>query len=154
MPLPALAPRALPRRPDVMAAALCAAELNEPFDLVHTPSVELAELFPAAPRLRELVPCATFRLLTRLCNDPRDELRAGTARALGEFAALYPDRVEDLLLPLACDPCRRVRTATVDSLAALLRALPRPDELVERWRWHPDRALDVLERARKITKKR
>jgi hypothetical protein len=149
MPLPA--PLALLQGPDVMAAALCAAELNEPFDLVHTPSVMLGELFPAAPRLRALVPYATFRLLTRLCNDPRDELRAGTARALGEFVGLYPDRVEELLLPLACDPSRRVRAAAAEALAALLG--PDPDALVERWRWHPDRAVECLERARKLLKK-
>jgi hypothetical protein len=31
--------------------------------------------------------------------------------------------------------------------------LPNPDELTARWRWHPDRAVEVLERARKASKK-
>jgi HEAT repeats len=152
MPLPAIL--SLPDRPDLMAAALCAAELNEPFDLVHTPSVMLAELFREVPRLRALVPYATFRLLARLANDPRDELRAGVARALAEFVELYGPGVEELLLPLACDPCRRVRTASAETLAELLRRLPGEEELAERWRWHPDRALEVLERAKKLVKKR
>jgi HEAT repeats len=145
MPLPA--PLGVDARPDLMCAALCAAELNEPFDLVHTPSVMLAELFHAVPRLRQLVPFATFRLLARLGNDPRDEVRVGTARALAEFVEMYPERVEELLLPLACDPSRRVRTAAVEPLAALLAR--QPEMLAERWRWHPDRAVEVLERARK-----
>jgi hypothetical protein len=109
------------QQPDLMAAALCAAELNEPFDLAQTPSVMFAELFLAVHRLRELVPYATVRLLTRLGNDPRDELRAGTARALGDFVDIYPARVEKLLLSLACDPSGPVRAAAAGTLSATLR---------------------------------
>jgi hypothetical protein len=134
---------------DTLAAALCAAELNEPFDLVHTPSLAFAELFGNVQQLRTLVPFATFRLLSRLGGDERDEVRAGAAKALQSFVDVYPDRVEDVLLQLACDPVRRVRNAAAETLAKLLRVLPNPTELVDRWRWHPDRATDVLDRARK-----
>jgi hypothetical protein len=151
MPLPALLGSPAP---DLMAAALCAAELNEPFDLEHTPSALLSELFRETARLRGLVPCATFRLLARLANDRRDELRAGTARALAEFVQLYPTRVEELLLPLACDSSRRVRAAAAETLAALLEHLPDREPLLERWRRHPDRALDVLERASRLLVKK
>lgn len=150
MPLPA----PVEHQSDVMAAALCAAELNEPFDLVHTPSVIFAELFAAVQRLRDLVPYATLRLLSRLGNDPRDELRTGVARALAGFVELYPTRVEELLLPLACDSCRRVRAAAAETLATLLASLEDPEALTARWRWHPDRAVDVLDRARKSLQKR
>jgi hypothetical protein len=146
MPLAAVAPSS---RQDTIAAALCAAEANEPFDLVHVPSGAFSEFFGAVHRLRALVPFATFRLLTRLVNDERDELRVGAAHALAFFADLHPDPVEALLLPLACDSTRRVRAAAAETLAWLLRLLPDPEPLIERWRWHPDRAVDVLAKARK-----
>ena len=136
-----------------MAAALCAAELNEPFDLQHTPSVMLAELFIAVHRLRDLVPYATFRLLGRLAGDSREELRVGVARSLAAFVELYPARVEELLLALGCDSCRRVRAAAAETLAELLRQ-PHREALLERWSWHPDRALEVLNRAKKLVQKR
>ena len=136
---------------DALSAALLAAELNEPFDLVHTPSVVFAELFTAVQVLRKSVPFATFRLLRRISCDDRDELRVGAARALANFAEIYPDRVEELLLPLACDPSRRVRNAAAETLARLLTVAP---ELPERWRWHPDRAVAVLDKARRFAAKR
>jgi hypothetical protein len=139
---------------DFVAAALCAAELNEPFDLAHAPTIAFVELFFAVQHLRNVVPYATFRLLTRLSSDERDELRVGVARALGHFVNIYPEKMEDLLLPLACDPARRVRAAAVEALSLLLLDSPHPEEIVERWRWYPDRAVDVLERARKSLNKR
>jgi hypothetical protein len=153
MALPALL-QSYPQTQDTIAAALCAAELNEPFDLVHAPPFALAELFGNLHQLTALVPFATFRLLARLSCDDRDEVRVGVTRGLANFVALYPERVEELLLPLSCDPSRRVRSAAVDTLSMLLRVLPDPDELIERWRWHPDRAVDVLEKAKKLSKKR
>ena len=146
-PVPALT------RPDALALALCAAELNEPFDLVHTPASALAELFGAVGQLRAIVPFATVRLLARLSSDERDEIRVGVARGLAAFVDVYPDRVEELLLPLACDPARRVRAAAADTLAKLLAAVPDVEAVIERWRWHPDRAVEVLEKARKAAKR-
>jgi hypothetical protein len=154
LPAPALPQPSYPQTQDTVAAALCAAELNEPFDLVHAPQVALAELFANVQQLSALVPFATFRLLARLSCDDRDEVRVGVTRALGSFVGMYPDRVEELLLPLSCDPARRVRNAAVDTLSMLLRVLPDPENLVERWRWHPDRAVDVLEKAKKLNQKR
>jgi HEAT repeat protein len=139
----------VPARRDLLSAALCAAELNEAFDLDHTPSLVWAELFANVYRLRDLVPCATLRLLGRLAGDARDEVRVGAARALGAFTDSDPDRVETALLPLACDPSRRVRAAAAETLGLLLRAIGDVSDLIERWQWHPDRAAEVLSRARR-----
>jgi hypothetical protein len=152
MALPAPAP--YPQAQDTIAAALCAAELNEPFDLVHAPAFAFAELFGNVRQLTALVPFATFRLLARLSCDDRDEIRKEVVHALASFVSLYPDRVEELLLPLSCDPSRRVRQAAAETLSALLAALADPENLIERWRWHPDRAVDVLEKAKKLTAKK
>jgi hypothetical protein len=136
----------LPRR-DPLSAALLAAELNEPFDLTQTPPVVFAELFASVKALRASVPFATFRLLSRLASDTRDLLREGAARALTGFTEIYPARVEETLLILACDSSRRVRTAAAETLARLLPLVP---DIADRWRWHPDRAVAVLDRARRF----
>src|SRR4051794_385901 len=77
MALPAHAPvlSSWPQTEDTVAAALLAAELNEPFDLVHAPPFAFAELFGNVRQLSALVPFATFRLLARLSCDDRDEIR-------------------------------------------------------------------------------
>ena len=147
--MPMLAALPVPTRRDVLSSALCAAELNEPFDLDHTPSVVWTELFGSVEILRALVPCATLRLIGRLASDERDEIRVGAARALGSFVGADPERVESLLLPLACDSSRRVRTAAAETLGKLLAALDDADELINRWLWHPDRAAEVMARARR-----
>jgi hypothetical protein len=133
---------------DPLATALCAAELGEPFDLEHAPPSLTRELFQAVPKLRVCVPFATMRLLARLAADDRAEVRLGVTRALPWFAELYPSRVEELLLLLACDANAKVRAATVETLADLLELSDDAWPIVERWQWHPDRARDVLARAR------
>ncbi len=135
---------------DPLATALCAAELGEPFDLEHAPASLTRELFAAVPKLRVCVPFATLRLLARLQGDDRAEVRLGVARALPWFAELYPSRVEELLLPLSCDANAKVRAATVETLADLLELADDPGPIIERWQWHPDRARDVLKRARAL----
>jgi hypothetical protein len=141
---------AVPAANDPLAAALCTAELGEPFDLDHASTELLRELFAAVPKLRVCVPFATLRLLARLAGDPRAEVRLGVARAMPWFAELYAERVEELLLPLACDSNSKVRAATVGALADLLELSADPWPIVERWQWHPDRARDVLARARAL----
>ena len=131
-----------------LAAALCAAELGEPFAFDRAPEIA-PELFSAIAALRVSVPFATLRLLGRLACDDHPDVRAGVARALPWFADLYPDRVEQLLLPLACDSARAVRAAAVDALADLLESAPAAQDIVDRWQWHPDRAREVLDRARR-----
>jgi hypothetical protein len=134
--------------PDWLAAALCAAELGEPFDLDAAPPRLAQELFAAAPELRVSVPYAALRLLSRFATDARADVRAGVARALPWFAELYPSAVEQQLLLLACDSAHKVRDATAYALADLIETADDPEALVERWQGHPNRARDVLARAR------
>jgi HEAT repeat protein len=134
---------------DGLTAALYAAELGHPFDPGQTPSAVLVDLFAAIPKLRRNVPYATLRLLERLAGHPRREVRAHVARALGRFADGFGAQVEELLLPLACDDARKVRTAAAEALAALLEVSVEPALLIERWESHPGRARAVLGRARR-----
>jgi hypothetical protein len=85
------------RKQDLLAHALCAAELNEPFDVHSLPIRLLRELFDSIPRLRASVPYATLQLLARLVDDRRAEVRNGVADALPWLGDLYPARVEALL---------------------------------------------------------
>jgi hypothetical protein len=135
--------------PDLLTAALCAAELGEPFDFTRVAPDELREFFAAVPSLRVTVPFATLRLLSRLGNDERKEVRAATARALGAFVDWHPPRVEELLLPLACDPSGRVRHAAAETLARLISASADPWQVIETWQAHPDRARAALKEARR-----
>jgi hypothetical protein len=84
-----------------------------------------------------------------LANDGRVDVRAETARALGWFVDAYPERVEEMLLVLACDTSRKVRAAAAESLADLIPRANDPWELIETWQNHPDRARQVLETARR-----
>src|SRR5689334_3014162 len=92
---------------DPLAAALLAAELGEPCDTQRLRSESLRELFSSMAELHVSVPYATLRLLARLANDGRVEVRAQAARAIGWFVDSHPDRVEELLLLLACDSSRK-----------------------------------------------
>jgi hypothetical protein len=134
---------------DALAAALLAAELGEPFDTQRLPSSALRELYSSLSELHVSVPYATLKLLSRLANDGRVEVRAQTARALGWFVDAYADRVEELLLVLACDSSRKVRAAAAESLADLIPRANDPWELIEQWNSHPDRAREVLKAARR-----
>ncbi len=134
---------------DPLAAALLAAELGEACDTQRLSSDALGELFASMSDLRVSVPYATLRLLARLANDGRVDVRAQTARALGWFVETHPERVEELLLLLACDSSRKVRAAAAESLADLIPRSNDPWELIETWNGHPDRARQVLEAARR-----
>jgi hypothetical protein len=90
-----------------------------------------------------------LRLLSRLANDERCDARAEAAGALGWFVDLYPERVEALLLPLACDVSRQVRAAAAETLAELIPVAANPHRLVEQWQSHPERAREVLQAARR-----
>lgn len=138
-----------PPPPDLLTAALCAAELGEPFDFARVTPEQLREFFAAVPSLRVTVPFATLRLLSRLSHDDRVEVRIETARALGVFVDWHAPRVEEVLLPLACDPSRRVRHATAETLARLLTANADPWRVIETWQEYPDRAREVLKEARR-----
>jgi hypothetical protein len=138
-----------PPPPRLLSAALCAAELGEPFDFARVPGDEFREFFAAVPSLRVSVPFATLRLLSRLCNDPRVDVRVATARALQAFVDCYPRRVEELLLLIGCDSSRKVRAAAAETMAKLLPTVEDPWQLIEAWQEHPDRARDVLKEARK-----
>jgi hypothetical protein len=141
--------------PDPLVVALYAAEVGEPYDIGRAPSELWRGLFDAVPKLRRTVPFATFRLLGRLITDARWEVRAGVAQALPWFAEVYPDRIEELLLPLACDPSRRVRTAAAEALAVILRGCANAETIMSRWQTqHPDRAREVMERARALAARR
>lgn len=130
--------------------ALCAAELGEDFDLGKLQPDALRELFAAMPQLRVSVPYAAMRLLGRLATDGRVEVRTQSARALQWFVELYPEKLEELLLLLACDPARKVRQAAVETLAALLPRVGDPERLIETWEnEHPDRAREALRSARR-----
>jgi HEAT repeat protein len=134
---------------DPLAAALLAAELGEPGDTQRLPSEALRELFASMSELHVSVPYATLKLLSRLASDGRAEVRAQTARALGWFVESHPERVEELLLLLACDSSRKVRAAAAESLADLIPRSNDPWELIEQWSGHPDRAREVLQAARR-----
>ena len=134
---------------DPLAAALLAAELGDSYDTQRLPSEALRELFTSMNDLHVSVPYATLKLLSRLANDGRVEVRTETARALGWFVDTYPDRVEELLLLLACDTSRKVRAAAAESLADLIPRANDPWELIETWNSHPDRAREVLKAARR-----
>lgn len=134
---------------DQLTAALCAAELGEPFDFNRFHAQQFRELFAAVPALRVSVPFATLRVLSRLCNDGRVEVRTATARALAEFIDCYPARVEELLFLLACDSSRKVRHAAAETLAKLIPASNDPWRIIEAWQDHPDRARDTLKLARR-----
>jgi hypothetical protein len=129
---------------DLLCAALYAAEVGASFDLVSAPETLYDELFRMVPRLRATVAYATVRLLSRLSTDQRVEVRQSVARALPVFADLYLERVEELLLVLACDPHRRVRTAAQEALERVLARLADPLPLVARWPSDPDRAREAL----------
>ena len=75
---------------DLLAAALLAAELGDSFDTQRLPSDALRELFASLNELHVSVPYATLKLLSRLANDGRAEVRAETARALGWFVDALP----------------------------------------------------------------
>jgi HEAT repeat protein len=98
-------------------AALYAAELREPCDLERLPIDSLRELFQSAAQLRQSIPYATVCLLGRLASDMRVEVRTQVAHSLSHFVDAYPDRVEELLLLLSCDPSRKVRQAAASALA-------------------------------------
>ncbi len=134
---------------DPLATALLAAELGESLDTQRLSSDTLCELFTAMSELHVSVPYATLRLLERLCQDGRVDVRAQAARALGWFVASHPERVEELLLVLACDGSRKVRAAAAESLADLIPRSNDPWELIEQWSGHPERAREVLQAARR-----
>jgi HEAT repeat protein len=134
---------------DALAAALLAAELGDSFDTQRLSPEALRELFSSLAELHVSVPYATLKLLSRLTNDGRVDVRAATARALGWFVEAYPHRVEELLLVLACDTSRKVRSAAAESLADLIPRANDPWQLIEQWNGHPDRARRVLEAARR-----
>lgn len=134
---------------DALAEALLAAELDEPADTAALRDLELRELFDNIVDLRVAVPYATLRLLGRLANDGRADVRAETARALGWFVEPYPGAVEALLLPLACDSSRKVRAAAAETLADLIPVADDPYRVIENWESHPDRAREVLQAARR-----
>jgi len=134
---------------DPLAAALLAAELSESYDTQRLPSSALRELFSSMNELHVSVPYATLKLLSRLAMDGRVDVRTETARALGWFVDSYPERVDELLLLLACDTSRKVRAAAAESLADLIPRANDPWELIEAWQNHPDRARQVLETARR-----
>jgi hypothetical protein len=145
-----IAPPPLPnlRRQDPLAAALLAAEMDEPYAYDRLPITAIVELAESVKTLRVSVPFATLRLLARLAHDERTEVRAQIARLLTWFADLYPERVEQLLMPMACDVNRKVRAAVAESLADLLESLPAPEALIDRWERLPDRGREVLDAAR------
>ncbi len=134
---------------DAVAEALLAAELGHTCDTESLSLEALSELFSAIGELRLSVPYATLKLLSRLSSDGRADVRAQTARALGWFVDQYPERIEELLLVLACDSRRRVRAASAESLADLIPCANDPWELIEEWSSHPDRARAVLRAARR-----
>jgi hypothetical protein len=134
---------------DVLAAALLAAELGEAYDTQRLPTEVLRELFTSMDELHVSVPYATLKLLSRLANDGRVDVRAHTARAIGWFVDAYPKRVDELLLLLACDTSRKVRAAAAESLADLIPRANDPWEIIEAWNTHPDRAREVLKAARR-----
>lgn len=134
---------------DVLAAALLAAELGEAFDTQRLPTEALHELFGSMEELHVSVPYAALKLLSRLANDGRVDVRAQTARAIGWFVDGYPKRVDELLLLLACDTSRKVRAAAAESLADLIPRANDPWEIIETWNSHPDRAREVLKAARR-----
>jgi hypothetical protein len=134
---------------DPLAAALLAAELSEPFPFDKLPTASLRELFDGMSGLRISVPFATMNLLERLSEDLRAEVRAGVARSLPWFADLYPERAEKLLMPLANDAARKVRSSVAESLADLLESSTAPWSLIARWERLSERARDVLKTARK-----
>jgi hypothetical protein len=136
--------------PEPLIEALCAAELGEPCDLSRIPSDALHELFAQAPRLRRSVPFAAVRLLGRLATDGRADVRADVAHALAWFVEAYPDRIEELLLLLACDPSRKVRHAAAVTLAHLLPRVSNPGRMIATWEnEHPDRARETMATARR-----
>jgi hypothetical protein len=134
---------------DPLAAALLAAELGDAYDTQRLPSEALRELYASMNELQVSVPYATLKLLSRLANDGRVDVRADTARALGRFVESHPERVEELLLLLACDSSRKVRAAAAEALAEMIPRSNDPWELIEHWQTHPDRARQVLETARR-----
>jgi hypothetical protein len=134
---------------DPLAAALLASELGDAYDTQRLPSEALRELYASMGELHVSVPYATLKLLSRLANDGRVDVRAETARALGRFVESHPERVEELLLLLACDSSRRVRAAAAEALANLIPSSNDPWEIIEHWQSHPDRARQVLETARR-----
>lgn len=134
---------------DALAAALLAAELGEPCDTQRLGADALRELFTSMNELHVSVPYATLKLLSRLANDGRVDVRMQTARSLGWFVEAYPKRVEELLLLLACDSSRKVRAAAAESLADLIPRANDPWAIIESWNAHPDRAREVLAQARR-----
>jgi HEAT repeats len=134
---------------DALANALLAAELGEPCDTQRLPPEALRELFSSMQELHVSVPYATLKLLARLASDGRVDVRAQAARALGWFVEAYPERVEELLLVLACDSSRKVRAAAAESVADLIQRGHDPWAVIEAWNEHPDRARQVLLEARR-----
>ena len=134
---------------DALAQALVAAELGGPFDLQQLSTAAERELFASLDELQASVPYATLALLGRFVHDERAEVRTQTARAIGRFVDIYPKRVDELLLVLACDPSQRVRAAAAESLADLIPRANDPWEIIEAWNAHAERAREVLEAARR-----
>jgi hypothetical protein len=134
---------------DSLAESLIAAELGEPHETAQLDEGALRELFTSIGELHQSIPFAALKLFARLAADPRAEVRARTARALGWFVDLYAKWVEELLLLLACDSSRKVRNAAAESLADLIPAANDPWALIETWNAHPDRAREVLQAARR-----
>src|SRR2546430_2227255 len=58
-----------PLHSDVLAQALCAAEMGEPLEIQRVPIRLVRELLGAMPRLRATVPYAALKLLARLVED-------------------------------------------------------------------------------------
>jgi hypothetical protein len=147
--MPLLARKLSTSTGDDLADALLAAELGEPGDTGALGGAVFDELFASMSELRVSVPYATLRLLGRLASDERADVRARAARALGWFVDHYARRVEELLLPLACDASRKVRAAAAEALADLIPVAADPWKLMEDWQAHPDRAREVLQAARR-----
>jgi hypothetical protein len=142
------APIAFARGEDRLASALCAAELGEPWGESDDASLA-AELAPAIARLRATVPFATLCLLGRLTLSRSPEVRAQVARVLPWLADLYPERVEQLLEPLACDGHRLVRAAVDGALAEILLLARDPRAIIERWEAKSAHPREALRRARR-----
>jgi hypothetical protein len=114
-------------------AALCAAELDEPFDFRHAPSRLVCDLVTALPDLRRTVPFAALQLVARLSEHVRADVRAKMAALLPGFAELYREQVHLLLLPLSRDPDVTVQVAAAEVVQELLLGGADVDQLLTFW---------------------
>lgn len=135
---------------DPLASALVAAELEAPLDFARFPPSFLRELFQSAPQLSERVPYAAIRLLGRVASACGPEIRIEVARALRYFGGRYRETVEAVLVSLALDGQKKVRTAAAHALAHLLLTSHDPRAVVARWQRLPERARDALAQARAL----